>query len=239
MLVSTKAIVLAKLKYNDNDLIIKCYTEDFGVKSYLLKNALKSKKSKLKPAYFQLLSIIDIEADHNEKRSLQYLKEVKLHTPLNSIHTDIVKSTIVIFLSEVISNILKEEEKNNELYNFLETSIIWFDSHDRYVNFHYVFLMELTKYLGFYPSLVNFNSAYFNLSEGKFSNSEIGNYCISNENLITFKALLGIKFDVDKKLQLNGVEKRELLNLIILYFQLHLDGFKKPKSLAVLNEVFK
>ena len=53
MVVSTKAIVISKIKYNDNDLIVKCYSASCGVKSYVIKNALKSKKGKLKPAYFQ------------------------------------------------------------------------------------------------------------------------------------------------------------------------------------------
>ena len=75
MVVSTKAIVISKIKYNDSDLIVKCYTASSGVKSYMIKNALKSKKGKIRPAYFQLLSLLEIEADHKETRSLHYLKE--------------------------------------------------------------------------------------------------------------------------------------------------------------------
>ena len=70
MLVSTKAIVLSKLKFKDNDVIVKCYTKEFGVKSYLLRNILKSKKGKLKIAYFQELTILDLETDQRDGRSL-------------------------------------------------------------------------------------------------------------------------------------------------------------------------
>ena len=58
MIISTKAIVLSKLKYKDNDLIVKCYTESKGVVSFMVKNAFSSKKSKLKPAYFQPLCML-------------------------------------------------------------------------------------------------------------------------------------------------------------------------------------
>ncbi|MCO4823097.1 MAG: recombination protein O N-terminal domain-containing protein, partial [Flavobacteriaceae bacterium] len=97
MLVSTKAIVLSKIRYKDNDLIVKCYTQHFGVKSYLLKNILKSKKGKLKMAYFQPLTLLDIEATHNTNRTLHYIKEVKLYNHYISIHTNILKSSISLF----------------------------------------------------------------------------------------------------------------------------------------------
>ena len=83
MQVSTKAIVVSKLRYKDYDLIVKCYTEQFGVKSYLIKNALKTRRGKFKPAYFQPLTIIDIEAEHKDNRSLHYLKDIKSKIILN------------------------------------------------------------------------------------------------------------------------------------------------------------
>lgn len=237
MQISTKAIVLSKLRYKDHDLIVKCYTEAFGLKSYLLKNILSSRKRHVKPAYFQLFSLIDIEADHKETRSLQYIRDVKVYFQTPSIHTHIIKSTIVLFLAEISTNILKEEEQNLDLYNFLETSIKWFETHEVYPNFHFLFLMEFTKYLGFYPGN-DLNAPYFNLLEGKFQYEKTGMYCVSGENLTLLKQLLGIKFDGNKKLQMSSDQKHEFLDMILHYYKLHLDGFKEPQSLAILNQVF-
>jgi DNA repair protein RecO (recombination protein O) len=238
MLISTKAIILSKIRYKDYDLIIKCYTKDFGVYTYLIKNALKTKKGKFKPAYFQPLSILDIEADHKNNRSLQYFKDVNLHFNHRTLHTNVIKSTIVMFLSEVLSNILIEEEKNLPLYNFLETALIWFDECEGNTNFHLIFLIQLTKYLGFYPELPRSEVNYFNLQDGKFQLLKTGQYCISGNNLMLLKQLLGIKFDESKSLTINATQKREFLNMILLYFKLHLDGFKQPKSVTILNQVF-
>lgn len=237
MQVSTKAIVLSKIRYQDHDLIVKCYTRDFGIKSYLLKNILKSKKGKLKPAYFQLFSMLEIDADHRENRALQFIRDVKIDYKTDSLHTNIVKSSIVIFLAEITSNILKEEEQNLELFDYISTSIQWFEEHETNSNFHFLFLVELTKYLGFYPEM-NINAPYFNLLEGKFQNHDTGIYCVSGENLVALKTVLGIKFDGNKKLSLTSTQKRNFLDMILMYFKLHLDGFKEPKSLAVLNQVF-
>jgi len=238
MLVSTKAIVLSKLRYKDHDLIIKCYTEKFGVKTYLLKNAVKTKKGKFKPAYFQVLTVLEIQADHKNNRSLQYLRDIKLQCNYKSLHTNVIKSAIVMFLSEVLTTILKEEEENKALYNFLETSLIWFDENETNANFHLKFLIELTKYLGFYPDTSIIEAPFFNLEEGNFQHKQTNKYCISGYNLSFLKQLLGIKFDVDNNLDINSNQKRELLDMILLYFKLHLHGFKTPKSITVLNQVF-
>jgi len=239
MLVSTKAIVLSKLKYKDHDLIVKCYTEKFGVKTYLLKNAVKAKKGKFKPAYFQVLTVLEIQADHKDNRSLQYLKDLKLQCNYKTLHTNVIKSAIAMFLSEVLTNILKEEEENLSLYNFLETSLIWFDENETNSSFHLKFLIELTKYLGFYPdtSMME-DGSFFNLEEGRFQLKKTNRYCVSGSSLVFLKQLLGIKFDVNNYLDINSNQKRELLDMILLYFKLHLDGFKTPKSVAVLNQVF-
>lgn len=181
---------------------------------------------------------MEIDYDYKTNKSLQYLKELKLHQNYIALHTNIIKSSIALFLSEVLSDILKEEEENPELYQFLETSLLWFDQSDIDGSFHLMFLMELTKYLGFYPSEVDVNAYYFDLEAGKFVESEVGSYCVSGETLTYLKQLLGIKFDVNKKLQISLTQKRELLNMILLYFKLHLDGFRKPKSLDVLNQIF-
>ena len=234
---STKAIVLSKLRYKDHDLIVKCYTEDFGVRSYLLRNVLKSKKGKIKPAYFQLFSLLELEVDHKDNRSLQYVRDVKIHHPTNSIQTDIVKSSIALFLAEILSSVCREEEKDQELYHYLETSISWFETCDSYPNFHLLFLIELTKYLGFYPDISE-NSDFFNLMEGRSQDVDTGIYCISGENLTLLKQLLGIKFDDKKELKISSQQKRDFLDLILVYFKLHLDGFREPRSLGVFNQVF-
>ena len=238
MLVSTKAVVISKLKYNDNDLIVKCLTRDFGVKSYLIKNVLRSKTKRQNIAYFQLFSILAIEADHKEGRALHYIKEVKRQVNLTTIYEDVIKSSITMFLCEVLSRTINEEEKDVELYEFIENKIIQLDKNTKNSIFHLTFLIELTRFLGFYPNLENSNLNYFNLLEGNFQLTETNAYCVSGETLTLFKTLLGTNFDVTKFPNMTLKNKRELLNMILLYFRLHLHGFKEPKSLSVLNQVF-
>jgi DNA repair protein RecO (recombination protein O) len=236
--VSTKAIVLNSLKYGDTSLIVKCFTFEEGIKSYMLKGVLKSKKGKLKAAYFQPLTQLQLTANHNNKGTLNSIREAGIHVAYESIPLEIKKQTIVLFLSEILSGIIQEEEKNEALYNFLETSLIWLDTHDDIANFHLLFLMNLSRYLGFYPDSSNINGIAFNLQEGSFTDNTYEKGILTHENLTLFKKLLGINFDAIHAISFNKKERQIILRIIIQYFELHLEGFRKPKSLDVLETVF-
>ncbi|TGV00694.1 DNA repair protein RecO [Flavivirga rizhaonensis] len=238
MLIATNAIVLSKLKYRDNDLIVRCYTEQLGIVSFLLRGVLKNKKGHSKTAYFQLLSQLQLVFLYKNNRSLQTIKETKLNTIYTSLHSNVLKSSIVMFLSEVLSNTLKEEEKNETLYSYIETTLLWLDTHSEYSNFHLLFLLNLTRYLGFYPDTKNIDYPFFNLNEGKFEIKSQDRYTISGENLTLLKQLLGTTFDALSTVQINARQRQSFLSMILLYFELHLGSFKTPKSLQIFNQVF-
>ena len=238
MIISTKGIVLSKIKFRDNDLIIKCYTFSKGVTSFLVKGAFASKKHKLQPAYFQPLSLVNIEITYKENRDLQYIKAISINQSYKSMHTEILKSTVAIFISEVLTNVLKEEESNEVLYNYIETALLWFDTVEQSSIFHLQFLIGLTKYIGILPELSNKDLSVFNLETGCYQKTISGPYCISGSKLIMFNSILGMKFDKIKAKPINTVKNQELLNIILVYYKLHLQNFKFPKSLAVLQQVF-
>lgn len=236
MLIKTKAIVLSSLKYQEKSLIVKCFTESDGLKSYFVPSAYSNKKVNQKIAYFQPLTIIEIEANHKNKGTLEHFKEIRLAHSYYSINTDIVKSTIVIFLSEILHHAIKEEEKNQSLFSFLETALLWFDTHQETTNFHLILMMEVTKYLGFYPDITELDFPCFDSKEGYFTPFQSINSLTEHETHL-FKRLLQLKFDSDQKI-FAGIERQLLLKILLDFYTLHLDGFKKPKSLEVLKEVF-
>lgn len=238
MLITTNAIVLSKIRYKDNDLIVKCYTQHLGIVSFLLRGVLKSNKSSSKIAYFQLLSQLQLIINHNSNRSLQVIKETKLNHIYSTLHSNIAKSAIVMFLSEVLSSILKEEEANEDLFSYLETTLLWLDTQSESSNFHLLFLLNLTKYLGFYPDTKHIDYPFFNLTEGKFETKHLDIYTITGENLTLLKTLLGTKFDALSEVKINSKQRQSFLNMMLQYFELHLGSFKTPKSLQVFNQVF-
>jgi DNA repair protein RecO (recombination protein O) len=237
-LLNTKAIVLSSIKYGETSLIVKCYTQEEGVKSYLIRGVLKPKKKGIKAAHFQPLTQLKIIANHNTKNTLNSIKEVHVIHSYKSIHTNIVKQSVVLFLSEVLANSIQEEEQNLALYEYLETAFIWLDLHDKVTNFHLLFLLNLTGFLGFYPDTLEIHKKGFDLLEGTFSDSIHEKNVISNNDFYQFKKLLGIIFDTLENVAYSKDERQLVLQVIIQYFKLHLGNFRDPKSLQVLETVF-
>jgi DNA repair protein RecO (recombination protein O) len=234
--VKTKAIVISSLKYQEKSLIVKCFTESHGLKTYFVRDAFSSRKSNQKIAYFQPLTILEIEAVHKNKGTLENFKEIKIATPFQTIHSDIFKSTIVLFISEILHHSIHEEEKNEHLFEFLETALFWLDNHNETVNFHLILMLEMTKFLGFYPDISDKDYPFFDTNEGIFTPFH-GISSLSEHETNLFKKLISLKFDNNQK-TFHVIERQIVLKVLIDYYSYHLEGFRKPKSLEVLATVF-
>ncbi|WP_339726318.1 DNA repair protein RecO [Maribacter stanieri] len=238
MQVTTKAIVFSAIKYGDTSLIVKAFTASDGIKSYLLRGVLASKKGKLKSAYFQPLTQLEIVANHKNKGTLETIKEAKVFYHYQTLYADMAKNAMTLFLAELLGNSIREEEQNEDLFEYLIASLQWLDMNKDVANFHLYFILSLTRFLGFYPDVYQIDKPYFDLLEGEFVAVESLNPILRGENIYYFKTFLGINFDAMHTVKMKKTNRQELLKSLILYFELHLQGFRKPKSLAVLNEVF-
>lgn len=236
MLVKTKAIVISALRYQDKSLIVKCFTQSAGLKSYYVRDAFSSRKNSQKTVYFRPLNILEIEASHKNKGSLEYFKEVRLSQPYHTLHTDITKTTIAIFISEILHYCIKEEEANKNLYEYLETALLWLDTHEGIANFHLIVLLELSKFLGFYPDVTQSHYPFFEMAEGVFLRHETIS-CLSEADTALMHRLLQLKPDTSAK-AFHVSERQILLKILMDYYALHLEGFVLPKSVEVLREVF-
>ena len=234
----TKAIVLSSLRYGDSSLIVRLFTEASGLQSFMLKGILGRKKGKMRPGLFQSLTQLEVVAVPSRSGKLGYLKDAGIGLPYISIHSDVRKSTIAMFLSEILTQSIREESPNPPLYSYLQHSLEWLDYHDQIANFHIHFMLGLSRYLGFYPDQEDMDAPFFDLHEGAFTRHPSLNPGISGENLFLFKAFLGTKFDEVDRIRMSQEQRRKLLRSLVEYFQIHLQGFKKPRSLAILDEVF-
>ena len=238
MLIQTKAIVISALKYGEADLIVKAYTLSDGLCTYMLKGVLKSKRGKFKASMFQSLTQLEIVANHKGKGKMEYLKEAKVTANYQSLHTHPIKLAMVMFLAEMLRNAIREEESNERLFHYLEYSFQVLDTKDKIANFHLLFLLKLTRYLGFQPETGIRELPVFNLLDGVFQEFSTNDYCIEGRNVDMLKSLLGIEFDALDHIKMNKTSRNDILNIILLYYELHIEGFRKPKSLSVLNEIF-
>ena len=239
MIAKTQGVVFHQIKYSETSLIVKIYTRDFGLQSYLIKGA-RSKKSKFSPALLQHLSLLEIIASHKEKSNLQYIQEIRSAHQYTSIPFDMVKSSITIFVNELLMKSIREEEENFALFDFIFQSMQWLDlAAKNYVNFHLIFAIQLTRYLGFYPrGVYSPATPYFDLEEGCFENRKpIHPNRLHGQDAEKLSMLTDYSFDIIKGVKLNHDNRNKLLDQIINYYQLHLPNFGELKSLDVLRVV--
>jgi len=238
MQISTRALVFSSLKYAEADLIVCCFTEDCGIKRYLLRGVLKSKKGKLRASLFQPLTLLQMEAFHKNKGTLERIKEAKISNPYMTLHSDIVKSSIVLFLAEMLKNSIQEEESNPSIFQYITESLQWLDANENVSHFHILFLLNLTHYLGFYPDISRKHFSYFNLLEGAFEKEPSNNYSMAGDEIELLKLYFGINFDGLSNIKITRQQRSKLVTLLLLYYKLHLQGYNPPKSLVVLNQIF-
>lgn len=235
MVLKTRGIVISAVRYAETSLVVKCFTQAEGLRSYFVRGAFGTKKSSQKSIYFRPLSILDIVATHKNKGALEYFKEVRPAHLYTTLHTDMAKTTIALFVSEVLHHCIKEEEQNAGLYEFLETALLWLDGHDEPVNFHLILLMGLTKFLGFYPNGLD-GHPFFEMTEGVFM-PYASSTCLTENETLLLRRLMALTLENREK-AFHITERQALLKILLDYYTIHLDGFKKPRSLDVLREVF-
>ena len=124
------------------------------------------------------------------------------------------------------------------LYQYIQSALSWLDRSSPIANFHVLFLIGLTRYLGFYPDDSNLEGGYFDMAEGAFTTYPPAGHGMSGEQVSLFRQLLGINFDSIETVKMNKIQRRELLRALVNYYEIHLQGFRKPRSLDVLDEVF-
>jgi DNA repair protein RecO (recombination protein O) len=240
MLEKTRGIILNQIKYTDSGIVARVYTRKFGRQSFLIKG-IRNRKAGKHNILFQPMFILDLEMHFKASREMQVLKEFSVFFTPYSIHSDIKKSCVAIFLSEVLISVLKEESPYPEMFDYIEESIIYFDRCiEGYANFHISFLAGLSSYLGFEPGQRTKKSdIFFDMKNGRFVPIPPvdGNY--ANESVSDILAdFFMASFDTAKDITLNGSIRNEVLETLVRYYSIHLPGLKKIKSLEVLKEVF-
>lgn len=237
MLHKSRGIVLKSIRFKESDLITKLFTLEHGVISVHLRGILKSKRSHLKSAFFLPFSILEIDYNYKEAKPLQYLKEVKQDIVLSTIHFEISKNAIISFLVEILNDILPDKQPDEKLFKFLENAIQQLDKNKDCSLFTHHFLIALTPFLGCPPNTTNKNLGFFNLKTGCFTVMNTPKeFHIKLPEIDLFKRLLGTDFD--KNLTCPKRVRQLLLHQLIKYYHFHVNGFKEPKSITVLEEVF-
>ncbi len=241
MLLKTTGIVLHVLKHGDNTLIVDIYTEAAGRGSYAV-TVSHSRRAAVRATLFQPLALLELEVDFRPNVSIHRVKEAKSHYPFSSLPYDPYKSAIALFLSEFLYRAVREEGENRPLFAYLRHSIIWLDAcTGSPANFHLVFLLRLSRFLGFYPNLEGYHAGdWFDLQNGCFVpvRPQLHDACVGPEEAAKLPLLMRMRYETMHLFTLNRVQRNRCLALLNDYYRLHLPGFPQLKSLEVLKALF-
>ena len=241
MLTKTQAIVLHSLKYGESRLIVDMFTRVFGRQSFIV-SIPKTSKGKIKKQFFQPLTLLEIETDIRPKLQLQKLNDVRLLTPFASIPFEPDKLAISLFVAEFLYYALRSEQRNELLYDYLEYSIMWLDGQQvNFANFHIVFLLRLTRFLGFYPNMDDYEDGdYFDLRESEFMrNPPVHRDFLYPEEAQKVQLMMRMDFPTMHLFRMSHDDRNRLLEISIKYYRLHLPDFPEMKSIEVLQALYK
>ena len=239
MLHKTRGIIFRATDYGESSVIVQIFTEKFGLQSYII-NGAKKPKAKIGRNMLQPLHLLDLVVYHKNTGSVQRISELKNAPVLLSIPYDVIKSCIAIFLNEVLYKAIKQQSPDENLFDFIFSAIEWLDHQTESVaNFHLIFLIRLTRYLGFYPDrYMAGNADYFDIKNGQFTRfkPESVSY-LSPPHTDNFRLVLQTGFEDMHLLKLSNDERRYLVQKLLEYYAMHIEGFSNIKSADVLEEV--
>ena len=227
MLHKTKGIVINFIPYRETSIIAKIYTEEFGIQTYI-ENSVRSSRGKNRMALFQPATLLDLVVYMNPKKSIQRISEIKCNHPYETLPYDILKSSIALFIIEILHKTLSEEDSNKPLFNFLWHTLTDLDgASSSFENMHLQFLINFAFYLGFAPQTAKEIGSQFRESGILIE--------LSMENRQRLDQL--IRGDNPAEVKIGRNQRNELLNTLLDFYRLHVENLSEIKSLAVLREV--
>ena len=239
MLHKTRGIVLKTTLYSESSVVVQIFTEKFGIQSYMI-NGVKKPRAKVRMNMLQPLHLVDMVVYHKANTSIQRISELRPSPIFNSIPYDIVKSTMVMFLNEVLYKSIRQQTMDEHLFGFIFHAICWLDeSKEMNVNYHLSFLLKLSRFLGFAPSTqTKSDQSYFDLQEGEFrSRIPVHPDFLEKTEALLFISLFELPFDRLAELKIENKIRRLILEKTLRFYALHTASFGEIKSHLVLEEV--
>lgn len=228
MLQKTRGITLSYIRYRETSIIVRVYTEEFGLQSYIVNGVRSAKNKSNKIALFQPLTLLDMVVYYKDDRDLHRLSEVKPTHPFQSLPFEVAKSSMALFVTEILTKSLKEESGNPILYRFLEDSVLFLEeARSNYENFHLAFLLKLSFFLGFGPESAR---------EFEDQLQEHSYPFLRNESTTTALNTF-LRQPLGTPVRLTRADRADLLDALVAYYRLHIDSVGEVKSLPVLREV--
>ncbi len=233
-------IVLHTIKYGDSSLVAYILTDVIGRQTYMVQGVKSAKGKGNKSALLQPMFLLEFEGLPSTRSQMDRMKDIRLEQPLQSVPFDVRKSTISLFMAEVLYKLVRETEQDTQLFDFVHDSVIALDHLDSGIaNFHLWFMVQLSAFLGFYPANSYTEGDIFDIAEGSFTGRMPEHALVLNRpNAALLGALMECETDRLGEIAISRGQRNDFLASLLHYFGYHLDAVHKVQSLRILGEVF-
>lgn len=230
----SKGIVLRSIDYGDTSAIVKIFTHNHGLRSFLIRGVKGKRK---KTAYLQPLSLIEIEYHLHERKDLLVAGNIRFLDSYHSIYTHPHKRMVGIFLSEVLSETIKSDHSDEPLFDYIHSRLLLFDLEEWNPNFHLFFMASMTRFLGFYP-LLEPEPLCFDADNGAFLRHKAnGLRMVHNSEAKVLYRVFTESWDEIRNITIAREVRNKLTAVMVDYYQTHATNMKPLKSLKVLTEM--
>ena len=235
-----RGIVLHTLKYGDSGMVVYLLTDSGGRQSYMVQGVRSARGHGSKLALFQPMFAVEFEGLESSRMQMHRFREVRSGIVLQSLPFDVRKSTMALFMAEVLYRLVRESEPNEPLFDFVWSSAEALDAMDDGVsNFHLWFLANLSRLLGYRPGNDYTPGAWFDIREGLYTPVRPAHpgvmtqecACLLDRMLCCDVRRLG-------EVELNRDRRSDFLGAMLAYFGYHLDAISAVQSVRILREVF-
>ena len=236
-----RGIVLNTIKYGESSMVAHLLTDVAGRKSFMVQGIGKGGRGKSgKGALFQPMFLVDIMALESSHTQIDRVKEVALTRPLQSIPFDVRKSTVALFMAELLYKIVREVEPDSPLFEYVYNSVVALDEMEEGVfNFHLWFMVGLSRFLGFFPADEYSEGAVFDIENGSFTTTPPRSGLFFNaDNSRLLATLMDISPVELGNVKLSRVQRKDFIESLLAHFGYHLDTIPNLQSLRILSEVF-
>ncbi len=236
-----KGIVLHTIKYGDSSLVAYLLTDTRGRQSYMVQGVRSTRGHGNKGALLQPMFLLEFEGVESSRggSEMHRIREMRAAVPLRTVPFDVRKSTVALFMAEMLYRLVREVEANSPLFDFVEEAVTALDTMEEGVaNFHLWFMVALSRHLGFFPAGEWLKGSWFDIREGIFTPIQPKGAYFTRENAVLLGALMDISPNDLAALPLNRTRRVDFLNSMLAYFDYHLEATRDIRSVDILREVF-
>lgn len=235
-----RGIVLHTLKYGDTSMVAYLLTDVGGRRSYMVQGVRSRSGRGSKLALFQPMFPVEFEGLESPRQQMDRFNEVRAGFVLQSLPFDVRKSTMALFMAEVLYRLVRESEPNRPLFDFVWGSAEALDAMDEGVpNFHLWFLANLSRFLGFCPGNDYSAGDWFDIREGLYTKTRPQHVSfMTQECTRILRDMMECDVRCLAEIGLNRTQRVEFLNAVLVYFGYHLDAISAVQSVRILREVF-